>query len=83
MSTNERLLKATAVAGIEPDRLDAMLDEALGETFPASDPIAITPVRREVGEDDPVIPNAATVTPPVGDAVRDSERRPIRQGDRP
>lgn len=29
----------------EHDRLDARLDEALAETFPASDPLAVTPDR--------------------------------------
>lgn len=27
----------------DKDQLDERLDEALGETFPASDPIAVTP----------------------------------------
>ena len=49
MSTNERPPNTTAVTGVEPDRLDAMPDEALGEMFPASDPIAITPVRTRSG----------------------------------
>jgi hypothetical protein len=29
----------------EKEHLDARLDEALGETFPASDPIAVNPVQ--------------------------------------
>lgn len=31
------------------DHLDERLDEALKETFPASDPIAVTPRRRNIG----------------------------------
>jgi hypothetical protein len=31
-----------------PKTLDERLDEALKETFPASDPIAVTPHRREI-----------------------------------
>jgi hypothetical protein len=31
------------------DRLDKRLDEALEETFPASDPVALTPVRQVEG----------------------------------
>ena len=35
------------------NRLSRALDEALEMTFPASDPIAITPSEREIAEGDP------------------------------
>jgi hypothetical protein len=44
--------KEDAIEKLTPKRspsLDEMLDEALGETFPASDPVALTAPRRPSG----------------------------------
>lgn len=46
MSNGEKSSAAQTVTRVERDRTSAMLDEALGETFPASDPVAITPAKR-------------------------------------
>jgi hypothetical protein len=43
--------KEEAIAKRAPKRrptLDEMLDEALGETFPASDPVALTPPAKTI-----------------------------------
>lgn len=77
MSNNDKLF-----AAVETDRMNAMLDEALGETFPASDPVAITPIRHIVDEDEAVASDAAIETVSAGDAARDTHRRPIREGNR-
>jgi hypothetical protein len=42
----------------EAEHLEELLDEALNETFPASDPVAITIEPRDAGK--PVLPNNIT-----------------------
>ncbi len=59
---------ATQRAGVvmtesKEDALERELDEALAETFPASDPIAVTPVP----EDDTAIDRALEETFPASD----------------
>ena len=48
-------MEVDVTAPDEKDRLDKKLDEALEETFPASDPVALTPGRDEqkVAADEP------------------------------
>lgn len=66
---------ATPAATGGRDRTDAMLDEALGETFPASDPVAITPAWRDAYKGDAAAPDTANETPSVGGAAHDARQR--------
>jgi hypothetical protein len=45
-STAARGVRGKPDKSSERDELEARLDEALKETFPASDPVAVTPARR-------------------------------------
>jgi hypothetical protein len=40
----------------DKEEMDEALDEALEETFPASDPVAVTPMRRDPPETRPEPP---------------------------
>lgn len=58
MSTNSKR-KRPAAAGSDRDHLEKLLDQALADSFPASDPVAVNfegPAMRDTGEerdDDP------------------------------
>lgn len=78
MPMNEKSLAVAIAARVEQNRMDAMLDEALGETFPASDPVAIMPVRRMPGEGDAAA-REANEKPSVGSAAHHDSRQPAHE----
>ena len=43
MEPERKIAEHPSTQQTEAERLDALLDEALMDTFPASDPVAITP----------------------------------------
>jgi hypothetical protein len=45
MEPERKIAEQPSARQAEIERLDALLDEALMDTFPASDPVAITPRR--------------------------------------
>lgn len=49
MAKNRRTPARPPAPPPKPDHLDQLLDEAESESFPASDPIAVTPRRKPVG----------------------------------
>ena len=52
----------------EAERIQRQLDEALSDTFPASDPVAIVTSYREEDWEEPAEPPAPKGAPPAGSA---------------
>lgn len=63
--TGKIVKKGSVSTPVEEDQVEHELDEALAETFPASDPIAINPEP----DDDPRVDRALKESFPASDAV--------------